>query len=125
MSNRNKLINEDINTELGMRIRHRRIAMGLTLKELGAMVGVSSQQLAKYETGSNTITIGRLLLIAKELNVSLGYFFGGLTPISDDRNVRDDYNDHSLGEEFGIAFMKIQNERHKEGINYLVKTLTY
>ncbi|WP_375677236.1 helix-turn-helix domain-containing protein, partial [Bartonella sp. AP88XZML] len=40
---------------IGKKIRHRRISMGLSQKELGSYLGVSFQQIQKYEKGSNRV----------------------------------------------------------------------
>jgi ribosome-binding protein aMBF1 (putative translation factor) len=54
------------------RVRH-----GLSLNQLAGRVGISPQQLFKYEQGTNRITVARLYVIAQELGVSIGSFFRG------------------------------------------------
>ncbi|WP_330169198.1 helix-turn-helix transcriptional regulator [Bartonella grahamii] len=60
---------------IGRKIRHRRIAMGLSQKELGRFLGVSFQQIQKYEKGANRIGAGCLLEIAKKLQVPMSFFY--------------------------------------------------
>ncbi|WP_375673263.1 helix-turn-helix domain-containing protein [Bartonella sp. TS82HLJMH] len=60
---------------IGKRIRHRRISMGLSQKELGSHLGVSFQQIQKYEKGSNRVSAGCLLEIAKKLAVPITFFY--------------------------------------------------
>ncbi len=62
---------------IGKRIRHRRISMGLSQKELGSHLGVSFQQIQKYEKGLNRVSAGCLLEIAKKLEVPMNFFLCG------------------------------------------------
>lgn len=63
---------------VGQRIRAFRKAAGLSQTELADQIGVTSQQLQKYEKGTNRVGAGRLQLIAKALDVSITTFFDGL-----------------------------------------------
>jgi transcriptional regulator with XRE-family HTH domain len=60
---------------VGERIRVRRTELGLTQEDLARQLGISYQQVQKYETGANRINAGRLYEIANELAVSVAYFF--------------------------------------------------
>ncbi len=62
---------------IGERIRRRRTQLGLTQEQLARTIGVSYQQIQKYETGANRIPAGSLHLIARRLEVSLDYFLAG------------------------------------------------
>lgn len=53
--------------------------MGLTQDQLGAALGISYQQVQKYETGANRVSAGRLYLIAQRLEISPGWFFDPVT----------------------------------------------
>lgn len=55
---------------LGMVIRCRRLAAGISLEALGETMGVSYQQVQKYETGTNRVAFSRLLPLAAALNCS-------------------------------------------------------
>src|SRR3954470_6601325 len=61
---------------VGKRARERRLALGLTQQQLAEMVGITYQQLHKYETGANRLPAGRLFLVARALGVEVGHFFG-------------------------------------------------
>jgi transcriptional regulator with XRE-family HTH domain len=61
---------------VGKRARERRLALGLTQQQLAEMVGITYQQLHKYETGANRLPAGRLFLLAGALGVEVGHFFG-------------------------------------------------
>jgi transcriptional regulator with XRE-family HTH domain len=53
----------------------RRTELGLTQEDLARQLGISYQQVQKYETGANRVTAGRLHEIARELGVGVDYFF--------------------------------------------------
>jgi transcriptional regulator with XRE-family HTH domain len=60
--------------KLGEKIRIRRTAAGMSQSELGEALGVSFQQIQKYEKGANRVSAVRLEQIAKALNESISYF---------------------------------------------------
>ncbi len=63
---------------VGQRIRERRRELRLSLEALGAALGVTHQQMQKYETGGNRITIGRLYEIAIALRMPVESLWHGL-----------------------------------------------
>ncbi|PIT68461.1 helix-turn-helix domain-containing protein [Bartonella tribocorum] len=67
-----------IDISIGKRIRYRRIAMGLSQKTLGSFLGVSFQQIQKYEKGLNRVSAKCLLEIAQKLQVPTGFFYEDL-----------------------------------------------
>lgn len=68
---------------IGKRIRHRRISMGLSQKELGNHLGVSFQQIQKYEKGFNRVSTGYLLEIAQKLEVPMSFFYADIATKED------------------------------------------
>jgi transcriptional regulator with XRE-family HTH domain len=62
---------------VGTNIRVHRLAAGLTQDELGAKLGVTFQQIQKYEKGTNRIGSGRLYQIAEIFEVPVKSFFAG------------------------------------------------
>lgn len=69
---------KDADEKIGALVRAARVARGLNQSELGNRLGLSFQQLQKYEAGKNRISAARLWQISKILNVSVSYFFDGL-----------------------------------------------
>ncbi len=69
-----KLVDEYI----GARIRIRRNLLGMSQDQLAQMLGISFQQLQKYEKGNNRIAASRIWQLSKALNVSVSYFFEGI-----------------------------------------------
>lgn len=63
---------------LGGRIRVVRRALKVTQEVLAARIGISPQQLQKYEHGDNRISVSRLLMIARALQVPAAYLLGVL-----------------------------------------------
>jgi transcriptional regulator with XRE-family HTH domain len=70
----------EVDQQVAMRLRERRIALGLTLQQVAERLGTSYQQVYKYETGVSRVTVGRLYQLAEVLGVGVGYFFAGLEP---------------------------------------------
>jgi transcriptional regulator with XRE-family HTH domain len=68
---------DPVDIEVGRRIRIQRMTRGLSQTELGEKIGVTFQQVQKYEKGVNRVGAGRLTRIAKVLGVSVGTLFGG------------------------------------------------
>jgi transcriptional regulator with XRE-family HTH domain len=68
----------DIDAHVGTRIRLRRMEIGLSATQVAEVLGVSRQQLEKYERAVDTTSASRLYLIALALGVTVDYFFVGL-----------------------------------------------
>ena len=67
-----------IDKEIGSRVRMRRVSIGMSQEKLGDMLGLTFQQVQKYEKGTNRISVGRLVDIAKILGVDIHFFFNGI-----------------------------------------------
>jgi transcriptional regulator with XRE-family HTH domain len=64
-----------IDAYIGARMRERRIALSMSQAELSKVLGVTFQQIQKYEKGVNRVSAARLFDICKALNVSLSSMF--------------------------------------------------
>jgi transcriptional regulator with XRE-family HTH domain len=64
-----------IDAYIGARMRARRIALSMTQADLGKVLGVTFQQLQKYEKGVNRVSAARLFDICKALGLSLSSMF--------------------------------------------------
>jgi len=62
---------------IGKRLKLRRLQLGLSQESLGLALGVTFEQVQKYETGNDRIEVARLQQIAEILNVPILFFFGG------------------------------------------------
>ncbi len=68
----------DVDDHVGGRIRQRRLVLGITQEKLAAAVGISFQQIGKYEVGTDRVMSSRLWDIAKALEIDIGCFFEGI-----------------------------------------------
>lgn len=69
---------DDFDSVVGRRLRWRRKALGLSLKDVSPACGVRFQQIAKYEAGSAQVSAAILWKLARALQVDVGFFFDGL-----------------------------------------------
>jgi transcriptional regulator with XRE-family HTH domain len=69
---------ELIDAQVGQRVRRRRELIGLSQEQLGHHLGLSFQQVQKYENGTNRISAGRLLQITDVLGIRIETLFEGL-----------------------------------------------
>lgn len=69
-----------VDTHVGGRIRSRRVEQGLSQEQLAGRLGLTSQQVQKYETGANRVDASRLFDLARVLDVQVNYFFEAITP---------------------------------------------
>ncbi len=64
-----------VDIHVGARVRLRRTLLGLSQEKLGAAVGLTFQQIQKYERGANRVSASRLYEFSKILDVPVSYFF--------------------------------------------------
>ncbi len=110
---------EKVDKVIGIKIHEMRISMGLSRQQLAAKIGVTHQQLQKYERGTNRVSAGRLIAIAKGLGKTTSYFFDN---IEEGREALPSQHQR-MCIEVSRNFMKIKNPMHQNAINLLVRTL--
>lgn len=69
-----------IDVHVGKRVRMRRLLLGMNQPTLANVLGVTFQQLQKYERGANRVSASRLAAIAEALRVPISYFFADEGP---------------------------------------------
>ena len=69
-----------VDIQVGQRIKAARKIQKLTQTDLADGVGVSYQQIQKYENGDNRVSVSMMYMIAKFLNISMAYFYENLDP---------------------------------------------
>lgn len=74
---------DDIDVSVGRRLRDRRTLLGLSQSALAQSVGLTFQQIQKYERGANRISASRLYQFSCLLGVDVDYFFGTILNIDD------------------------------------------
>ncbi len=68
-----------VDRHVGRRVCEKRIALGYNQSDLGRALGLTFQQIQKYEKGANRVSASKLWDIARFFKVDIGYFFEGLT----------------------------------------------
>lgn len=106
---------------IGDKIYQLRLANGFSRQQLAEMIGVTHQQLQKYEKGTNRIAAGRLLLIAKALNKPVAYFYSDFDETSTDQET--DTTHQRMCIEVSRNFMKLNNSNQQNAINALIRSL--
>lgn len=117
--------------EIGLRIKKVREALEISQMKLAEAVGVSFQQIQKYESGMNKVSIEKLKKISKALNAPLTYFIGiekeirrkkGIVAEEETRYGGIGFEELSAEEiQLLLRFRAIKNEYIKEGVNLLLR----
>ncbi|MCS6877301.1 MAG: helix-turn-helix domain-containing protein [Geminicoccaceae bacterium] len=114
----------DIDHYVSMRIRQRRIMLGLTQQQMAELIGVTYQQAHKYETGINRISAGRLYQIAQALGVDIGYFFEDADPEHRLKSKPAELMPQQrMLLELARNFANIPNRKHQEALCNLARAL--
>jgi transcriptional regulator with XRE-family HTH domain len=103
---------------IGLRIRECRVLHGLSQQQLAELVGVTYQQIFKYEHGVNRVSAGRLYEIAQELDTPLESFFDGL----EKSGGRVPHGQRRLFQTMR-SIGEIKSEKRREAIGHLVRVL--
>jgi len=79
---RSRVVSEDgpdpVDVHVGKRIRERRLSLGMSQTDLGEYLGLTFQQIQKYEKGANRISASKLWALSHLFEVPIGWFFDGL-----------------------------------------------
>ena len=70
-----KEVPDPIDVHVGKRLKARRVGLRISQSDIGKTLGVTFQQIQKYENGANRIGASNLYKLAQALNVDVGYFF--------------------------------------------------
>lgn len=97
-----------IDVHVGARIRARRTERGVTQAALSAEIGMAFQQVAKYETGANRISVAILYDIARALKTNIGYFFQGLDDVTADEPIEEQFFATPGASQLATAYIDIQ-----------------
>lgn len=130
---KSKTIPNPIDVHVGEKIRARRIALGMSMETLGKQLGVTFQQIQKYERGANRVSASRLQNIATALGVPVRHFFEG-TPGEQSTSDATKTTAFDLpefiqfvssveGQQLNSAFVKIEDPAVRKRIIALIKTV--
>lgn len=119
-----------IDTHVGSRVRLRRMLIGMSQERLGEQMGLTFQQIQKYEKGVNRIGASRLLNLSQILDVPVQFFFDGApvdgAEISGTENGESfiyDFVNSREGLELNRAFVRIADPRVRRSVIDLVRSL--
>ena len=116
-----------IDGQVGNRVRIRRMLIGMSQEKLGDHLGLTFQQVQKYEKGINRIGAGRLFEIARILDVPIDFFYDGVGTPSDGlgeaRAPVMEFVSSTEGLQLSLAFMKIRDPKVRKRVLDLVKSL--
>ena len=117
---------------VGSRVRMRRNMLVLSQEKLGEKIGLTFQQVQKYEKGVNRIGAGRLYQVAQILGVPINYFYEGVIEQSAE-SIRNgdsstppvmEFLSSGEGLQLSLAFMRIRDHKVRRRVLDLVKSLT-
>ncbi|TNE35648.1 MAG: XRE family transcriptional regulator [Alphaproteobacteria bacterium] len=95
------MANHPVDVHVGSRVRMRRTLLGLSQQKLGGKLGLTFQQVQKYERGANRIGASRLFELSEILDVPPSFFFEGIPTDS----ARDGYGVEEPEEEFEHKYL--------------------
>ncbi|MBN8522977.1 MAG: helix-turn-helix transcriptional regulator [Rickettsiales bacterium] len=119
MERRNDYITE-IDKFIGSKIASLRLSKGFSRKQLSEAVGITGQQLSKYEKGKNRVSIGRLILLSKALGEKVSYFYEGLET---EVTYQIPIDQEQMRREVIRNVMLLNNLEHQNAINKLIRLL--
>lgn len=123
-----------IDVHVGSRVRLRRMMLGMSQEKLGEHLGITFQQIQKYEKGTNRIGASRMQAIARVLQVPVAFFFEdapGQTPELGDNGFDKgqsaspvvDFLSSSEGLSLNKAFIRIKDAKQRRKVVELVKAM--
>lgn len=122
-----------IDIHVGSRVRLRRTMLGMSQEKLGEHLGITFQQIQKYEKGANRIGASRLQEIASVLNTPVSFFFDDAPSTgrksaegfsdTESANYVVDFLSSSEGLQLNRAFVKIRDPKVRRKIVEMVRAL--
>lgn len=121
-----------VDVHVGNRIRMRRLIVSISQEKLGESLGISFQQVQKYEKGKNRVGAGRLYQIARTLGVDVNFFFDSLDEMAADNQFSEDQGSDFVvdiastheGIKLMRSFSKIQDPLIRRRLMDLVEALS-
>jgi transcriptional regulator with XRE-family HTH domain len=120
-----------IDAQVGNRLRLRRMMIGMSQERLGEMLGLTFQQVQKYEKGVNRIGAGRLFEVSRILGVPIQYFYESVTEqlaagagfAEGETQPVLEFVSSGDGLQLSLAFMRIKDPKVRKRVLDLVKSL--
>ncbi|MDV6329872.1 helix-turn-helix transcriptional regulator [Asticcacaulis sp. 201] len=122
---------DPVDAHVGGRVRNRRKFLGLSQTALAEAIGLTFQQVQKYEKGNNRISASKLYDVAKTLRVPVAYFFDGYAGDAADMDAGADASEQSAsvflstseGIELASTFPRIVGGKTRRRLLDLVRAL--
>lgn len=113
----------DVDAHVGARIRLRRVMLGMSQADLAADLGLTFQQVQKYERGANRVSAGKLHALTRALDVPVSFFFDDMGENAKPAPKAPELVDRkSL--ELQKAYGAIEDEGQRSAILDLVKSMS-
>jgi transcriptional regulator with XRE-family HTH domain len=120
-----------IDGQVGNRVRLRRMLIGMSQERLGELLGLTFQQVQKYEKGVNRIGAGRLFEVSRILGVPIDYFYEGVSGAVGGAGFAEndasppvmEFVSSGEGLQLSLAFMKIKDPKLRKRVLDLVKQM--
>jgi len=127
----NKKQPNPVDTHVGGRVRLRRMMQGMSQEKLGESLGITFQQIQKYEKGTNRIGASRLQHIAQVLEVPVSFFFEDAPGSSTESGFAEsrpaafvtDFLTSTEGLQLNKAFVRIKDTKVRRRIVELVRAV--
>ncbi len=117
-----------VDAHVGQRIRDKRNACGLSQTEVADALGVTFQQVQKYERGTNRVGASRLYDLSRILGVQVQYFFEGLedqSPVVDDNDENIVHLMKPDTIELVEAYYKVENPQVRRQILSTIRSISF
>ena len=117
-----------VDTYVGQRIRDKRNERGMSQTEVANAIGVTFQQVQKYERGTNRVGASRLFDLSRILSVPIQYFFAGLNNQSTPIEKEDDNVIHLMKPdtvELVEAYYKVENLQVRRQILSTIRSISF
>ena len=117
-----------VDTYVGQRIRDKRNERGMSQTEVANAIGVTFQQVQKYERGTNRVGASRLFDLSRILSVPIQYFFAGLNNQSTPIEKKDDNVIHLMKPdtvELVEAYYKVENLQVRRQILSTIRSISF
>lgn len=125
---------DPVDIHVGSKVRFRRKILGISQSKLAEGLGITFQQVQKYESGANRIGSSRLYQISQLLGVSIAFFFDDLpNEITNQNNVAMDNAEENMDleildnkETLDLLrnYYSIKSQHVRKNINYLIRSIT-
>ena len=120
-----------VDAHVGYRVRLRRMLIGMSQERLGDLLGLTFQQVQKYERGINRIGAGRLYEVAEILGVPISFFYEGMDGVqvpaengSEKPAAVMDFLSSNEGIQLSTAYMGIKDVKVRRKILDLVRSIS-